>query len=326
MTFRNRLKSVIRRVRTPKPRPLILCYHRIADEPLDPWGLAVSPANFEEQLEVLCRTRRPLPLAQFVRDLMAGTLPSNAVSLTFDDGYVDNLIAGKPRVAKAGIPATVFLVTGSLNRSGEFWWDELARLILTGSGPGSFALQIGGKSMQIRLEVETIPDIAQSETRRPALTTIWEALRRLDDEERGSTMHILRSMFTIKQSSPSGRAMRSEEVEALTKDGLVTVGAHTVTHPLLSELTAADCRREIRESKIACESLTGRSVTGFAYPFGNFNAAVREEVRSIGFSFACSVRYGPANANSDVFALPRIHIQNSDGDLFERTIRSAAVG
>ena len=67
-------------VRTiPKPRPLILMYHRIADQPLDPWRTAVSPGAFAEHLEVLWRARRPLPLIDFVRGLSAGTLPRNAV-------------------------------------------------------------------------------------------------------------------------------------------------------------------------------------------------------------------------------------------------------
>ena len=90
--IRTRIRSAVRYIRPPKPKPLILLYHRIAEPPpADPWGLSVSPAHFLEQLEVLSRTRQPFPLVEFVRSLIAGTLPSNAVALTLDDGYVDNL-------------------------------------------------------------------------------------------------------------------------------------------------------------------------------------------------------------------------------------------
>jgi peptidoglycan/xylan/chitin deacetylase (PgdA/CDA1 family) len=122
-------------------------YHRIADDPVDHWRLAVSPARFEEQLHVLRRTRNPLPLVNFVRHLMARTLPANAVALTFNDGYVDNLVAGKPRLAAADVPATVFLATGYVDRPVGFWWDELARLILLETGPVSFDLVVRGESM-----------------------------------------------------------------------------------------------------------------------------------------------------------------------------------
>ena len=134
MMLRNTLRSVIRRIWPPPPKPLILMYHRIADEPVDDWGLAVSPALFEEQLHVLRRIRHPFPLTDFVHNLMANTLPSDAVALTFDDGYVDNLVAAKPRLVAADMPATVFLTTGYLDRPGEFWWDELAKLILIENG------------------------------------------------------------------------------------------------------------------------------------------------------------------------------------------------
>src|SRR5215470_438384 len=94
-----------------KPAPAILMYHRVAEIRFDPWGLAVAPAAFEEQLEVLCRTREPLPMSEFVGRLARGTLSDRAVALTFDDGYADNLLAAKPILAKYGVPATVFLTT-----------------------------------------------------------------------------------------------------------------------------------------------------------------------------------------------------------------------
>ncbi len=87
--------------------------------------------------------------------------------------------------------------------------------------------------------------------------------------------------------------MTSEEVRALVADGLVTVGAHTITHPVLTELGAADCYREISGSKLACEAIIGESVASFAYPYGDFDDKVREAVRAAGFTFACSARNGP---------------------------------
>ena len=285
----------------------------------------MSPAHFEEQLEILRRTRRPLPLSDFVRDFMAGTLRSDAVCLTFDDGYVDNLIAAKPGLAKVGIPATVFVVTGYLDRRREFWWDELATLILCGNGPCSFEVIVGGNSMRFDLRAGSAQHKPSSKKKLVALRAIWQVLRRLEDEERELVMRRLRSIFArTDHHAFRGRAMTSEEVKMLIGDGLITIGSHTVTHPLLAGLGAIACRREIRESKFACERLTGGTVASFAYPFGQFDAMAREEVRSAGFAFACSTLHGAVVADSDVFALPRINIQNWDGDLFERIIRSAA--
>ena len=162
LKIRSRLRSIVHRIVPPAPRPLILMYHRIASEPNDPWGLSVSSENFEQQLQVLRRTRRPFPLADFVRNLMAGALPPNAVALTFDDGYVDNLEAAKPLLAAADVPATVFVATGYLDRPEEFWWDELSRLVLSGRGPHSFELSIGGQAVH----VDRGADIIEREDRR----------------------------------------------------------------------------------------------------------------------------------------------------------------
>ncbi len=183
LRIRSRVRSVIHRVWPPKPKPLILTYHRIADEPVDYFRLAVSPAHFEEQLRVLRRARHPIPLAHFVRDLVAGTLPTNAVALTLDDGYVDNLVAGKPRLTAADVPATAFLATGYIGRPEAFWWDELARLILLEPGPQSFEVVIHGKTMQFDFGTESparkdgTTRTALLSTRQAALWTLRQALR-----------------------------------------------------------------------------------------------------------------------------------------------------
>ena len=109
--------------------------------------------------------------------------------------------------------------------------------------------------------------------------------------------------------------MTSDEVLALVTDGLVSIGAHTVTHPVLSGFSAAACWRESIESKLACEALIGAPVTAFAYPYGAFDARAREVVKAAGFTFACSTWSGPATATSDVFAR----------DAFEHALRSASV-
>ena len=314
------------RIFGPEPKPLILGYHRVADETIDPWTLAVSPTHFEEQLRVLRRTRRPFSLTEFVGRLVAGELPPNAVALTFDDGYVDNLTAARPRLSAADIPATVFLATGYLDRGQPFWWDELARLILSDGALSSFELVVRGEAMRIDVDAGT-PEHAggAAKSRRAALWRIWQTLRRLEDEERRSIMTKLASVFARRdRPAMPGRAMTSDEVRSLVAGDLVTIGAHTVTHPMLAGLGAAACRREIRESKQACEVLCGGPITAFAYPYGDFDAEAREAAKAAGFAFACSTQQGPATAASDVFALPRIHVPDMDGDAFERAVRLAS--
>ena len=106
--------------------PAILMYHRIAVPKVDPWGLTVSPERFAEQVQALRARRTILSTDAFVARLRSGDLPHDAVALTFDDGYLDNLRQAKPILEAAGVPATVFLATGRIGTGEEFWWDELA--------------------------------------------------------------------------------------------------------------------------------------------------------------------------------------------------------
>lgn len=332
LRIRTRLRSVVRAVWPPPPRPLILAYHRIADEPVDPWNLAVSPSHFVEHLRVLRQTRHPLPLHEFIERHIAGTLPPHAVALTFDDGYVDNLTAAKPRLAAADVPATVFLATGYVDRSEPFWWDELANLILVGKCQGQFALVIRGKLIEFDLSVESRPrgDLrAPSRQRRSVLASLWQSLRHLDEEERRSAMAKLRSIFSKSECRTSlGRAMTGGEVQALAHDGLVTIGAHSVSHPVLSELKDTIRRREVKESKLACENLIGARVTAFAYPFGDFDAHVQEAVKAAGFVAACSFHPSSGQAvgaAADLLALPRVNVTDMDGNKLEQMLRSKVI-
>jgi peptidoglycan/xylan/chitin deacetylase (PgdA/CDA1 family) len=90
----------------------VLTYHRVNDaHPRD--RLSVRPDAFAVQMEVLARSGRPvLPLAEAVPAL-GGTapLPSDAIALTFDDGFQDNFTHALPVLERFGFPATFFIVT-----------------------------------------------------------------------------------------------------------------------------------------------------------------------------------------------------------------------
>jgi peptidoglycan/xylan/chitin deacetylase (PgdA/CDA1 family) len=118
--------------------------------------------------------------------------------------------------------------------------------------------------------------------------------------------------------------MTHDEARLLAADGLVEIGAHTVTHPPLAEFDVAARFNEITKSKTACEALTGAPVAAFAYPYGNFDANVRRAVKAAGFSCACSGDHSPVVTGSDVLALPRIQVRDWNGDRFERALHEVA--
>jgi peptidoglycan/xylan/chitin deacetylase (PgdA/CDA1 family) len=330
-----RLRYFFSRLAPPRPRPLILAYHRAACDPIDPWGLAVSPVHFAEHLQILRRTRYPMSMTDFADALRAETILPNAIAVTFDDGYQDNLSAAKPRLEEVDVPATLFVATGYLDRREGFWWDQLAEIILCSDFSGAFEILVRGN--KIRFELNGAPPLVTTGTwralqttspgsRQAAYVSIWQILRSLRAVEREAIMIRLRRDFgTPLQKFESRSALTSEEIKMLARDGLIEIGAHTITHPPLSEMSRDDLKDEICGSKSSCEILLGASVKTFSYPFGDFNSAVRAVVKDAGFDSACSTIHAPVAPTSDVLALPRFHVFDWDGDRFERELHMASI-
>src|SRR6266481_2477666 len=127
------------------PTALILLYHRVTEPMSDPWSLCVTSTHFAEHLETLRRHARIIHLQELVDGLENSALPERSVVITFDDGYADNLHNAKRVLERYDAPATVFITTGYIGHSREFWWDTLEKLFLgPGRLPESLHLTIDG--------------------------------------------------------------------------------------------------------------------------------------------------------------------------------------
>ena len=317
------------------PGALILRYHRVADLQSDPHATAVTPAHFAEQLETLRARFRPLSLRSLVRSLGHEGPPRSGVVITFDDGYADNLYQAKPLLERYEIPATVFVATGAVDAGREFWWDELESILLRpGTLPRTLTLGTDDRPFEGELgesatyteadyerdrgwswRVERDPTARQRLFRR-----VFQYLRELGVSERSTALAELREWAGGATSERrSHRILTADELGALAAGGLVEVGAHTITHPPLSRLSADERRKEIAGSKAFLEEVLGRPVTSFAYPYGDVGGS-RRQVSEAGFHSACTTRAGIATRYRDRLRLPRIYAGDWSGEEFERRI------
>jgi peptidoglycan/xylan/chitin deacetylase (PgdA/CDA1 family) len=139
----------------------------------------------------------------------------------------------------------------------------------------------------------------------------------LPAERRGDMLATLRAPGAPASQAMS-RCLTAQEVARLAEHELISIGAHSMTHPRLAPLPVPDQRWEVSASKASLEALTGRPVTAFAYPHGSLSAATRALVREAGYAFACGTTPDVARPGTDRFALPRFWARDAGGDALER--------
>jgi len=301
-------------------------YHRVAVESFDPWGLAVSPANFAAQLDWLQRNRRVIALPVFVDLLRRGTLPANAVAITFDDGYACNAEVASPLLAARGLPATIFLPTELITAGREFWWDDLERIVLNCSTPridlrlpsGVRSVELGERQSDDRIWA---PGALPATPRQSAFQKVWEMLKVLAPEAQQEAMDNLRDQAGTPQSPRrSHRPMTGDEIRQVQSAG-IEIGAHSLTHTSLSSRDIAAQAAEISQSRAQCTAITGIPPSSFAYPYGDYDAHSPGLAADAGFTCACTTDANHVRRNSDPFALPRIQVEDWDGAELGRTLR-----
>lgn len=91
------------------------------------------------------------------------------------------------------------------------------------------------------------------------------------------------------------------------------VGAHTVDHVRLTQVSHDEANRQILHSRKELEDRTGQEITSFAYPYGDVSPAIRELVAQAGFSMATTTRRARASKCDDVLLLPRRNVRPNNG-------------
>jgi peptidoglycan/xylan/chitin deacetylase (PgdA/CDA1 family) len=314
------------------PEALILMYHRVADLPSDPQMLCVTPQHFAEHLVVVQERFKIIPLRELVRRLRAGESIGGTVAITFDDGYADNLYEAKPLLERNGAPATVFVASSYIGGNTEFWWDELERVLLCPQElRRPLHLDVDGRIYACDLGTDSIYDSAAFErnrnwhqarrdtpTRRHALyRTMHRLLCMLSSAEREHVLEQLRKWANLNRAGRATHLPLSEdETISLARGGLVEIGAHTATHPVLSMLPIAEQKDEIEVSKGRLERIVGQPIVSFAYPYGSlsdYQAQTMKAIADLGFESASSTFANVVMNGYDRFQLPRFTMRDWDG-------------
>ncbi len=277
------------------PRLSILIFHRVLGSP-DPLLAGEPDARlFEERMKWLAAAFRVMPLVEASRRLGDGSLPVNAACVTFDDGYADNATIAAPILARLRLSATFFVSTGFLD-GGRMWNDTVIEAV---RGHRDTRLDLSS----IGLDEWPCADAAQ---RAATMNGLLERLKYLPQAEREAKVRQVADAAGLPDRSDL--MMTRQQVRELRRYGM-SIGAHTVNHPILTSLAPHDARREIVDGRLDLEETLKERVKVFAYPNGkpnrDYDASHVALVRELGFDAAVSTAWGISDRRSDRFQLAR---------------------
>lgn len=270
----------------------ILIYHQVLAE-FDPMRPTEPTAQtFDWHMALLARYFTPLSLTDALEHLKNNTLPANAVCVTFDDGYLNNLTVAAPILAKYRIPATVYVAT-AFSQGSNMWNDRI--IDLCGDPNRTELLTPEGK-------------IALSDwpSRLTAAEKLLKQYKYLAVRERLQAVEVLYSLNNATEYP--ARMMTPEQICQLASAGVV-IGAHTHNHPILKSLPSEAQQQEIIQSKQWLEQWLQQPVTHFAYPNGvagrDFDEVAVQHVQQAGFASAVVTDWGYSDANTAQLKLKR---------------------
>jgi peptidoglycan/xylan/chitin deacetylase (PgdA/CDA1 family)/SAM-dependent methyltransferase len=298
------------------PHGLVLTYHQVGRESPDPLHVSTSTELFAAQMEELRRAWNPISLDSLVDGLAQGTLPRKSVAVTFDDGYAAVLAKALPILERFEIPATVFISPGYMDGKGEFWWDELQRIVWESKmEPAQWECLT--EDVRMRL----YPGMPRED----AFLLLHGSLRALPPEKVETEIERIRRQSGIPPADPRAdvRPLTWKECAQLAASGWITIGAHTVRHPWLAAIPEAEQKSEIEDSRRMLEEKLHKEILGLAYPYGGRESetmATLRVARESGFAYACANVKAAVHGGSDRYWIPRITPGDVGGAEFSRRL------
>lgn len=262
----------------------ILAYHRVAElrdtAAIDSRSVSATPACFAQQMEHLARHYHVIGMPELLKAVEKGSaLPKRAVLITFDDAYADFAEIAWPILNRFGLPATMFVPTAYPDHPERaFWPDKLYQAF-----PATSRTELCGTPLG-RLPLGT------PEEKRSSLRRLQDYCTTISDDEAARLVDSV-CLELAGRRLFCGSVLSWDQLRRLAKEGL-TLGAHTRSHCILTQVTLDRAQQEIRGSQGDLKKEIGTVLPIFCYPNGNHNDAVVSILRDEGIRLAFTTLSG----------------------------------
>lgn len=261
---------------------------------------AIIPLDvFYAKIKYLHENYKIVSLDEFLENKNKGGYEKNKIVLTFDDGYLNICSIIYPMLKYLNIPFVLYIVPSYAGTDKLLWWDELGIRIMNYSG-------------EINTSIGNFNIDANSQ--RDVLLTLIDLLKVLDYATLNQTLNEIKEICPFpldvdQELLDSVKVANWSDLEKLSKDQNVTIGAHTIDHVVLhGKQRYETIESQIKESKRIIEEQLGIECKHFSYPNGSLKNDICQYaidmVKTAGFSSAVTTTSDYQNF-SDPFILPR---------------------
>jgi peptidoglycan/xylan/chitin deacetylase (PgdA/CDA1 family) len=206
--------------------------------------------------------------------------PKGAVVLTIDDGWQSNLDNIVPVAEKNKIPVTIFVSTEAVEKGNGYWWSYI------------------NEARKIGLAKDSV-----------------EFFKSLDNEDRIKIIEETKTKININR-----QALTIDQIKDISKNKYVSLGSHSVSHPILPRCSNIESNFEITQSKKLIEGWVNKEIKHFAYPNGDFSNREISILKRTGYTlaFGTDQKYLTKENIIKVYKLPRrLMVENAS---FEENI------
>ena len=285
---------------------LVLCYHKVCNVSNDWNNISIPIDSFYEQMKYIKNNFNVIELDK-IKDNIDD---ENAICITFDDRYDDCYKNVLPIIDELNIPITIFISTKCIDTLNEDWCNEISYLILQGFNyPFSFVYQ--DNDYNITFKTKTI------EQRKSFHKQIEKIMMCCNQQTRTKLLNKIRKWSECCHDNKRNNfhMLNKKQIQILSKNKLVTIGAHTVNHPLLGSLSVDEQKKEINGSLMTLKNIIKQNVNAFAYPFGGRESYSLETIKILkkqGIDIAFTTTYKRKNKNFSLYEIPRVCINESN--------------
>jgi peptidoglycan/xylan/chitin deacetylase (PgdA/CDA1 family) len=245
-------------------------------------------------------------------------LPQRAVLLTCDEGLLNMVTDMVPILRAENLSCLFFVLGASAAQISQMLWHEDLYLALLAAPSGCFSIE----PLEIKIE------LYERVQRRRMWGILLRKLSQMGQAERERFIEAAYAQFGLSSEIKTEFASEARrrrfsllninQLRELINQGM-SIGSHTVSHPMLSQQSPELAWKEISDSRVALENAVGTKVWALAYPFGDAAAVTSREwqmAEQAGFECAFMNIGGGFGAELSRFALPRVHV-TSDMTLAE---------